>query len=227
MNERQGTKNFIGWARVSSVRQKDEGWSLEQQEERLREFAARNGGEILKLYVVAETASKHQERRTFNEMMAFARQHSKRIAGVLVMKIDRAARNMRDFVALESLEEDHGVRLISVTQPTENTPSGRMMRRTFATFATFFTEQLSVDVKQAMRRRAEAGLFVTLAPFGYRNVRDPHTKRRVVEVDRIEAAKVRRVFHLYAYHNHTLDSLREQLRREEVTYKVGQPLFAR
>jgi site-specific DNA recombinase len=220
------TKQFIAWARVSSARQKEEGWSLEHQEERLRDYAARCGGNIVKLYVVAETASKHHERQTFQEMLQFARHNSKRIDGLLVMKIDRAARNMRDFVALEQLEEDHGVKLISITQPTENTPSGKMMRRTFATFATFFTEQLSVDVKAAMKRRAEAGLFVTLAPYGYRNVRGTDN-RRVVEVDASEAAKVRRLFQLYAYENHTLDSLKRALVIEGISYKPERPAWTR
>jgi DNA invertase Pin-like site-specific DNA recombinase len=63
-------KRYIAWARVSSARQKEEGWSLDYQEERLRDFAQRSGGEIVKLYVVTETASKHAERETFREMLA-------------------------------------------------------------------------------------------------------------------------------------------------------------
>ncbi len=219
------TRKFIAWARVSSVRQQEEGWSLEYQEEKLREYATRNGGQIIKMYVVTETASKQAERTTFREMLTYARSQSGKLDGLLVMKIDRAARNMRDFVALETLEEEHGIRLISVTQPTENTPSGKMMRRTFATFATFFTEQLSVDVKTAMKRRAEAGLFVTLAPYGYTNVR--LDKRRVVEVNPRESANVQRIFQLYAYHNHSLDSLVTALEAEGITYTDRQPKFVR
>lgn len=216
---------FIAWARVSSQRQQEEGWSLEYQEEKLKEYAARNDGVIVKLYVVTETASKHLERTTFQEMLRFAKSQSGQLDGLLVMKIDRAARNMRDFVALETLEEEHGIRLISVTQPTENTPSGKMMRRTFATFATFFTEQLSVDVKTAMKRRAEAGWFVTLAPYGYRNIQVD--KRRIVEVQQDQAASVRRIFQLYAYHSHTLDSLRDAIHAEGLQYTIAQPLFGR
>jgi site-specific DNA recombinase len=214
-------KRYIAWARVSSARQKEEGWSLDYQEERLRDFAQRSGGEIVKLYVVTETASKHAERETFREMLAFARANAGRLDGLLVMKIDRAARNMRDFVELEKLEEDNGIRLVSVTQPTENTPAGRMMRRTFGVFASYFTDQLSVDVKQAMKRRAEAGLFVTLAPYGYCNVVDG--KRRVVAIDAREAANVQRIFRMYAYEGHTLDSLAAALHAAGVTYTERKP----
>lgn len=219
-------RKYIAWARVSSARQASEGWSLEYQQERLRDYAERNGGEIVKMYVVTETASKQQERKVFREMLAYAKLNRGKIDGLLVMKIDRAARNMHDFLALEKLEEDYGVRLISVTQPTENTPSGRMMRRTFATFATFFTEQLSVDIKAAYKRRVQAGLFGTQTPYGYKHVRGDDGKSVAVVVD-WKAANVRRIFELYAYHNHTLDSLAAAVKSEGMTYTEAQPYFVR
>ncbi|HEX4142044.1 MAG TPA: recombinase family protein, partial [Pirellulales bacterium] len=62
--------------------------------------------------------------------------------------IDRAARNLFDYVELERLESVHGLPFISVTQPTENTPSGRMMRRTLANMAAFTTVSRRVNSSQ-------------------------------------------------------------------------------
>lgn len=42
-----------------------------------------------------------------------------------------------------------------------------------------------------------------------------------------EAAKLRRIFELYAYHRETLDSLIERLDREQITYLPSQPRFNR
>ena len=221
------SKRFIAWARVSSARQHEEGWSLDFQKERLQEYSDRCGGTIVKMYVVVETASKQQERQVFQEMLSYARTNASTIDALLVMKIDRAARNMRDWMALEALEDEYGVKLVSVTQQTENTPAGKMMRRTFATFAAYFTDELSDNVRKSMKRRAEAGLFVTLAPFGYRNVKDADGKRRGVDVDPIQSAKVQRIFHLYAYCGHTLDSLRQALFDENTLYTSFQPKFTR
>jgi DNA invertase Pin-like site-specific DNA recombinase len=61
------------------------------------------------------------------------------LAGMLFFKVDRAARNLFDYVELERLEADYGIEVIYVTQPTENTPAGRMMRRTLANMASFYT----------------------------------------------------------------------------------------
>jgi hypothetical protein len=64
--------------------------------------------------------------------------------------VDRAARNLFDHVELERLESEYDLPLISVSQPTENTRAGRMMRRTLANMANFYTEQQSVDVREGL-----------------------------------------------------------------------------
>ena len=46
------------------------------------------------------------------------------------------------------------------SQPTENTPAGRMMRRTLANMAAFYTEQQSLDMREGLARRVKNGLFV-------------------------------------------------------------------
>lgn len=147
------------------------------------------------------------------------------MTGVLVCKIDRAARNLFDDVELERLEVEHDLELVSVSQATENTPAGRMMRRTLANMASFYTEQQSLDVREGLSKRVESGLFAGAAPYGYRNVREEG--KSLVEVDLEEAPKVQRIFHLYAYHGHTLDSLQKTLHETGVTYTNATPRFVR
>src|SRR5688500_13753423 len=116
-------KRFVALARVSSREQEREGFSLDVQEKALRGFAERHGGEIVQFYRIAETASKADERKTFKLMLAYAKQNAERIDGILFYKVDRAARNLFDYVELERLESVHGIPFISVSQQTENTPA--------------------------------------------------------------------------------------------------------
>ena len=139
--------------------------------------------------------------------------------------MDRAARNLFDYVELERLESDHGVPFISVSQPTENTPAGRMMRRTLANMASFYTEQQSVDVREGIARRVAEGWFPTAAPYGYRNVRKDG--RGVVEVDPEDGPKVSRVFRLFAYEGLTLDTLAERLADDGVAYRPSSAKWPR
>ena len=136
-------KQFVALARVSSREQEREGFSLEVQESALRRHATEHGGEIARLFRVAETATKSDERLTFKSLLAYVRKNAASLDGVLFYKVDRGARNLYDYVELERLEGQYGVRVEYITQPTENSPAGRMMRRTLANMASFYTEQQS------------------------------------------------------------------------------------
>ena len=216
---------YLALARVSSREQEREGFSLEVQEDALTRYAEQHDGEISKLFRIAETATKPAERETFKELLAYAKQHAAELTGVLFFKVDRAARNLFDYVELERLEKDYGLPVIYVTQPTENSPAGRMMRRTLANMASFYTEQQSLDVKDGLERRVQSGLFVSKAPYGYANFR--REGRGLIEIFPERGRNVRRAFDLYAYHGHTLDSLGRQLYEEGLFYTAVVPKFPR
>ncbi len=218
-------KRYLALARVSSREQEREGFSLDVQEEALRRHAQCQGGEIVRLYRIAETASKKDERKTFKTLIADAKKHAHELDGILFYKIDRAARNLYDYVELERIESEYGVPFISVSQPTESNPAGRMQRRMLASIASFYTEQQSVDVKEGHKKRVENGHFVTRPPIGYKNIRQNGKARAVVQPE--NARKVRRIFELYAYHGQTLDSLNDKLGEESITYMATQPHWTR
>src|SRR3982751_14131 len=103
----------------------------------------RRAGGIVQFFRIAETASKSEERKSFKQLIVYAKKHAIELDGLLFYKVDRAARNLYDYVELERLESEYGVPFISVSQPTENNPAGRMMRRTLANMARFFTEPMA------------------------------------------------------------------------------------
>ena len=209
-------KRYLALARVSSREQEREGFSLDVQEDGLRRYAEQRVGVIVKMFRIAETATKKEERKVFKEFLAYAREHAAELDGLLFYKVDRAARNLFDYVELERLESDLGLEFISVSQHTENTPAGRMQRRMLASMASFYTEQQSLDVKEGLARRVRNGLFVGMAPYGYRNVRIDG--RGLIETDPENGPKVRRIYELYAYHGYTLDALIEKLAGEGIAY---------
>src|SRR5205085_3416538 len=125
------------------------------------------------------------------ELVAYAKKNAGLLDGLLFYKVDRAARNLFDYVELERLESEYDLPFISVSQPTENTPAGRMMRRTLANMASFYTEQQSVDVREGLERRKQEGWFIGKAPYGYRNVR--RNGRGVIETDPAAGPNVTRI----------------------------------
>ena len=218
-------KRFVALARVSSREQEREGFSLEVQEDALRRYAALQDGEIVRFFRIAETASKSDERKTFKELVRYAKKNCMEIDGLLFYKLDRAARNLYDYVELERLESEYNVPFISVAQPTDSNPAGRMMRRTLANMASFYTEQQSVDVREGLARRVQEGWFIGLAPYGYKNVRK--NGRGIVEIHTKNGRAVTRIFELFAFHSLTLDSLADKLQDDGLIYRESTPKFPR
>ena len=101
-------KNYLALARVSSEEQ-EHGFSLDIQEDALREWAAKNNANIAKMYRVAETAHKSEKRKTFHEMIAHARKNKSDVDGLLFYKVDRAARNLKDWTDLVELRDKYGI----------------------------------------------------------------------------------------------------------------------
>ena len=62
-------------ARVSTARQEEEGLSLDNQLQTLRDYAARNEIEVVKEFRFSESADR-KIRKKFLEMVDFIRQHS-------------------------------------------------------------------------------------------------------------------------------------------------------
>jgi site-specific DNA recombinase len=218
------SKQFVAWARVSSARQKKEGFSLEDQEQRLNEFATRLNGSIVKLFKIAETASKREERTTFREFTTYVKRSSRRLAGMLFVKVDRAARNIRDWADLEALSEETGVPLFFPDQPSAETPAGRMQRRMSAVFASYQTDQQATDIRAGHKRRVESGLPLG-RQFGYRLVRI--NGRSIVELDPIQAPKVKRIFELFAFQPLTLETLIDTLARQGIIYSDRNPTWTK
>jgi DNA invertase Pin-like site-specific DNA recombinase len=218
-------KRFVALARVSSREQAREGFSLDVQVEALERYAERSQGDIVQMYRIAESASKSDERKTFKELIAYVKEHADEVDGLLFYKVDRAARNLFDYVELERLESQYEIPFISVSQPTDQTPAGRMQRRVLASMASFYTEQQSVDVTEGLARRVQVGLFVGMAPYGFRNVRKDG--RSIVELHEDRAKNIRYLFELYAHQNCTIDMICERLAHEGIKYTDAQPAWTR
>lgn len=89
----------ILWARVSTKEQSEEGYSLDAQVKMLRDYAIKHELQIIKEFIVPESASGKQERKRFKEMLQYLRDHAK-VKHCLFEKVDRATRNFKDSVKL-------------------------------------------------------------------------------------------------------------------------------
>src|ERR1051326_6843782 len=96
---------FFAYTRVSTTRQGEHGVSLQQQRDAIERYSQRAGLEIRQWFEEQETAAK-SGRPMFNEMIKLLKR--RKAASVIIHKIDRSARNLRDWSDLNELI-DQGV----------------------------------------------------------------------------------------------------------------------
>ncbi len=87
------SKKCVIYARVSSREQKEHGYSTEAQIVLLKEYAKRNGFEIVEIFEDVETAKK-AGRKNFNVMLKLLKKN-KSIKTILVEKTDRLIETLR------------------------------------------------------------------------------------------------------------------------------------
>src|SRR5262249_13301393 len=120
------TMRAIGYARVSTDRQADHGVSLEAQEAKIRAMAMVQGAELIDLIVDGGESGKNLKRPGMERVLSLV--EGRQIEAVIVAKLDRLTRSVKDLCALLELFEKRGVALVSVADSLDtNSAAGRLV----------------------------------------------------------------------------------------------------
>jgi len=183
------------YARVSSEKQ-DTDFSLSAQLKALREYASRNGHTVVREFVDEAETGRTDSRPAFKEMIFMARRLSNPFEAILVWRYSRFARSREDSIVYKTLLRKHGVQVISITEPFEDTPTGRLLEAMIESLDEFYSANLGQEVLRGMRESASRGFYVAShTPYGYRRVkvRDGNKDRPKLEVHSHQATVVARI----------------------------------
>jgi len=184
------------YARVSSDRQ-DIDLSITAQLKALREYASRNGYTVVKEYIDEAESGRSIDRPGFQNMIAAARQKVTPFEAILVWKLSRFARNREDSIIYKSLLRKRGIQVISINEPVEDTPSGKLLEGIIEVIDEFYSANLSQDVLRGQRENASRGFYNGgRPPYGYVRVKvkDGATSRTKLEPDPKTAPIAQRIF---------------------------------
>ena len=187
----------VSYSRVSSDRQ-DVDLSVSGQQRAVRDWAIKNGYELVGEYVDEAESGRVDSRDGFSRMIHDACLPNPKFKTILVWKHDRFSRHREHAVVYKARLRDRGVRLVSISEPLDDTPSGRLMEAIIEGLVEYYSENLAEDVARGMREAALRGnFFGARAPFGYRKVKVQGSDGRMcrtLEVDPTEAATVLHIF---------------------------------
>jgi site-specific DNA recombinase len=185
------------YCRVSSDSQ-DVSLSISAQLKALREYAQRNGHIIVQEYVEeAESGRSISKRPAFREMLSAAKGSAKPFDAILVYKYSRFARNRADSIAFKTILRKLGIQVISITEPADNSPTGRLMEAIIEDLDEFYSDNLGEEVTRGMRESVSRGFYLsTKPPYGYHKVRvmDGVKQRTRLEINPAQAQTVISIF---------------------------------
>lgn len=206
--------SYFGYIRVSTAKQGQKGVSLQEQKAAIERFAVQQGVNICEWFEEKETAAK-RGRPVFNAMLRSLR---KGIAdGVIIHKIDRGARNLKDWADLGEMI-DSGIEVKFAGESLDlDSRGGRLSADIQAVVAADYIRNLREETKKGFYGRLKQGLYPLPAPIGYLDKGKGEPK----EIDPIRGPLVAQLFNLYAADQYSLHDLQREAVSMGLTNKKG------
>lgn len=164
-------RKTIAYVRVSTQEQVDEGTSLGAQEARIGAYAAAMGFDISEVIRDAGESAKTLQRPGMARILEGIRGGS--IGRVIVLKLDRLTRSMRDLADMLDLVSRADVALVSVSESLDTSSAcGRLVVNMLGVIAQWQREEIAerTEAALALRRRKRTAYGAT--PFGFVRVGD-------------------------------------------------------
>ncbi len=184
------------YARVSSDRQ-DVDLSVAAQLRALREHAKKNDYMVVREYVDEAESGRVADRPQFNKMLDDAKRIETPFQEILVWKFSRFTRKREHAVAFKSMLRRRGIRVVSITEQADDSPTGKLLEGIIESVDEFYSENLAQEVRRGMREAASRGFWVgSRTPYGYDRVmvQDGAKKRPKLELNPDTSPVVKRIF---------------------------------
>src|SRR5580704_8902876 len=195
---------FIGYIRVSTVKQGTTGVSLQEQRDGISRYSERNQLPITIWLEEMETAAK-QGRPVFSKALKLLR--SGKAKGIILHKLDRGARNLRDWAAIGELS-DQGIEVHFVNESLDlQSRGGRLSADIQAVVAADYIRNLREETRKGFYGRLKQGLYPLRAPIGYVD----QGKGKAKTIDPVTGSLVRKAFELYGTARYSLETLGREL----------------
>src|ERR1035437_9370104 len=207
----------IGYVRVSTDKQAGHGVSLEAQVEKIRAMATVHDVELLDVLVDAGESAKDLDRPGMVRILEMVQ--SRAVGMVIVAKLDRLTRSVKDLAVLLEQFQRRGVSLVSVAESLDTgSASGRLVLNIMVSVSQWEREAIGERTRDAMRHKKSKLEFVGNAPYGFRQAAD----KRHVEPEPDEQAILERIQRLRRG-GKSLRKIAEQLNRLKIRTRQGSP----
>jgi DNA invertase Pin-like site-specific DNA recombinase len=205
----------IGYARVSTDKQADRGVSLEAQTAKVQAMAMVQDAELVDMIVDAGESAKSLNRPGMARLLSLV--DAGAVDVVIIAKLDRLTRSVKDLAELLERFTRRGVSLVSVAESLDTgTAAGRLVLNIMTAVSQWEREAIGERTRDAMQHKRANGERVGAVPFGYRLSSD----NVHLEVEPGEQAIIDSIRALHQ-DGHTTRRIAERLNREGYRLRRG------
>ena len=155
---------------MSSDRQ-DVDLSVSAQLRALRDYARKNGYIVAREYGDEAESGRVADRPEFRKMIDEAARPNAAFQEILVWKFSRFTRKREHAVAFKSMLRRKGVRVVSITEHADDTPTGKLLEAIIESVDEFYSENLAQEVTRGMGEAASRVFWVSSrTPYGFRRI---------------------------------------------------------
>ena len=224
MKTMQSQSATVILARVSSKAQEDEGYSLDSQLKLLTGYCDNKGLNVVKVFKIAETASKVQSRKVFHEMLAYISKN--KVYHLAVEKTDRFTRNFRDAVAIDDwLDQNPDRRLHAVKENLllhkEAKSDVKFMWNINLSVAKKYTDNLREEAMKGWAEKLAQGWLPTVPPPGYMTITE--NGKRIHVPNPVTSKQMLQAFRFYLNPGESIGSTMCYMAKLGIVTRQGRP----
>jgi site-specific DNA recombinase len=214
-------------ARVSSKTQEDEGYSLDSQIKLMRDYCNSKKLSIVHEFKIAETASKEQRRKTYQEMLVYITKH--RVFNVVVEKTDRLTRNFKDASMIDAWLEKDERRMLHMVKESlllhkEARSDAKFMWNIYLSVAKKYTDNLREEAMKGWAEKLAQGWLPAEPPPGYMTITQDGKRIHVLNPETYKYMP--RIFKLALLPGYTRKRLSEEMALVGITTRTGRSFSA-
>ncbi len=188
------SRKTVLYIRVSTDFQAEEGYSIEAQEKKLRQWCELKNITNYEVYIDGGYSGSNFNRPEITKLVKEI--EANLIECVVVYKLDRLSRSQKDTIFfLEDVLNPHNTSFISLNENFDTTtPYGKAMIGILSVFAQLERENIRERTRMGMAERVRRGLWMGggRVPFGY-----DYNKSKGILVPNANAESVKEIFDLY------------------------------
>lgn len=210
----------IGYARVSTDKQADHGVSLLAQAAKINAMAALQDVQLAEMITDAGESAKSLSRPGLERVLSLC--DSGKVQTVIVAKLDRLTRSVRDLADLLERFEKRKVSLVSVAESLDTgNAAGRLVLNIMVSVSQREREAVGERTAVALQhKRATGRVYSRIVPYGYR--RDGDSLQMVPEEQEV-IARIK----AWRDGEWTLQRIADALNGESIPTKLGSRWIAR